>query len=512
MSRQSAFSSYDGEYKNGRYHGIGTLTEIPSTPSRNKWEFITEYKGSWVNGAKNGFGIEVERSHDGVDKSIYEGEWLHNSKQGKGEYRCISGNWTYSGEWDFNQRSGWGVLKSGILPSMPSRRCEYTYEGDWNYGFKHGNGVYSSHEETYVGEWLRGERHGKGTCTQADGSMYSGGWVNGERHGEAVCTKTDGTSFVGEWLNGKLYRVTKFNGSEDPAPRSVLYTFDSLFNHINSSHDEYRHGKTEPARDLDPVVIAEDVCAKRSNHDSKFQFNIQDLNMDYPNKNYKKTSESLKSTSETSSTGTIPQIKFLAAKFEKSRNDFDAAQAYRNFEVGDTILREYIIEMNWTLWECQKLFDIGRARYNKIKKGQRRMSSGGRLCVYDTCYREAVLKSFNEYILKYIDTAKKDSDTSMICNHEGLSFKPNYLNWYSERAIYSDYCCFVEAFAHAQQHGVICYSPTAFGRKLKERDYAILRSLITTHSLKPPRAPRSDKGNKRRNVVAHDGNNNSYNL
>ena len=61
--RQNSKKSYQGEWKDGKMHGIGTF----------KWRDDSEYEGSYVNGQKEGYGKYLW-----PDGSTYEGNWVEN--------------------------------------------------------------------------------------------------------------------------------------------------------------------------------------------------------------------------------------------------------------------------------------------------------------------------------------------------------------------------------------------------------------------------------------------------
>lgn len=102
---------------------------------------------------------------------MYDGDWLNDSKHGKGEqtWPKEKGSDTsadkYLGNWAEGQRSGFGVMT-------------YTngdrYEGNW--------GPSSTSEY--------GVRSGEGKCTYENKDIYEGSWEEDVRQGNGPCTMT----------------------------------------------------------------------------------------------------------------------------------------------------------------------------------------------------------------------------------------------------------------------------------------------------------------------------------
>jgi len=84
---------YDGEWKDGTAHGLGTLT----TPDSAK------YVGEWKDGERHGLGTLTT---PGSGK--YAGEWKDGEEHGLGTY-TIDDNNKYAGEWKDGERHGLGT-------------------------------------------------------------------------------------------------------------------------------------------------------------------------------------------------------------------------------------------------------------------------------------------------------------------------------------------------------------------------------------------------------------------
>jgi len=79
---------YSGEYKNGQFNGNGTIKYI-------NHPVLKSYCGEFINGVKEGYGIQIYQNDD-----IYYGNFLNNKRHGNGKLvnnvgllKC-NGNWS----------------------------------------------------------------------------------------------------------------------------------------------------------------------------------------------------------------------------------------------------------------------------------------------------------------------------------------------------------------------------------------------------------------------------------
>ncbi len=195
--------TYDGDWKNGKPHGMGTMELTSGERFSGMWEHgkrhghgeLTQaqgnhYVGQFVNGARHGDG--VERSADG----LYRGAWTDDLPNGAGEFHSNDGS-TYRGQWHDGQREGYGTYtdKNGS-----------TYEGDWIADVPHGFGNMSGVDGTsYTGSWARGRRDGYGSAVDTAGLRYEGTWVAGQRQGFGVVSRPDDSRYEGDWLKDKRH-------------------------------------------------------------------------------------------------------------------------------------------------------------------------------------------------------------------------------------------------------------------------------------------------------------------
>ena len=111
---------YEGEWRNRKPHGVGTLTMVDGT----------HYQGEWSDGKLHGIGSFSSGASgiDGVTWENYEGEYRDGEHHGKGTYHWFSKDkqaW-YEGEWRDGKPHG-----EGSYTEMPIYRH---YSGQWRYG------------------------------------------------------------------------------------------------------------------------------------------------------------------------------------------------------------------------------------------------------------------------------------------------------------------------------------------------------------------------------------------
>ena len=107
---------YEGEYKDGKYHGQGKYTSSKGwvyegqftdgqITGKGKITYATGavYEGELLKGNKNGFGRITY-----TDGLYYEGEWKDDKKHGKSTYTQKLGSYTllYTGVWNMSKRTG----------------------------------------------------------------------------------------------------------------------------------------------------------------------------------------------------------------------------------------------------------------------------------------------------------------------------------------------------------------------------------------------------------------------
>ncbi|MCK5849371.1 MAG: hypothetical protein KAH23_00545 [Kiritimatiellae bacterium] len=170
---------YEGEFKNGLFHGWGTFHYLNGD----------KYEGPFKNDEKYGRGSFVYRNGD-----RYDGEFRNNVKEGRGKLLLRNGD-RYVGDFRNDGIKGKGTY-------FYKNKNKYT--GDFKNGFKHGNGGFIfANGDKYEGEFRDDKRHGKGTYTFGDGGRYIGEFKDGKRHGDGRYIYPDGKEYKGEFKAGK---------------------------------------------------------------------------------------------------------------------------------------------------------------------------------------------------------------------------------------------------------------------------------------------------------------------
>lgn len=138
---------------------------------------------------------------------------------GKGSYIKAKDGSVYEGEWQHDQRSGYGTLavpqndEKDPKKNLKTKELRKLYAGEWYQNEFSGRGTYYFEDGThYEGEWKSNKQNGWGTRYYADGSRYDGEWKNGKRHGQGVL---------------------------------LLRTFHRLSHHVNQSSTIANHDKYE---------------------------------------------------------------------------------------------------------------------------------------------------------------------------------------------------------------------------------------------------------------------------
>ena len=183
----------DGVYVGSTYNGI------PSGKGTLRRDQHEKYKGGWLDGQRDGYGIQ--HNHGGC---TYKGMWQRNQHHGPGE--LMTSVFTYTGGFRHGRYHGKGYL---FMSST-----DY-YNGIWYRGLKHEFGIHVTTLGKYEGEFSSGLKHGTGVFTDAVNNIYNGQWRSGIRHGNGVYITSDDT-YTGDWVNdyqhghGRL--MSKLNG------------------------------------------------------------------------------------------------------------------------------------------------------------------------------------------------------------------------------------------------------------------------------------------------------------
>lgn len=144
---------FRGDHRSSVAHGFGCWVQDKFLENSRLGYAIRKYSGEWKDGKFNGLG-EMSISYEDEDTIVKDIYW---------------------GEFDAGRYHGWGkkVYSSGAI-----------YTGEWAHGTRNGFGRFISSEGVeYEGSWLDGMRHGSGHEEYPDGKCNSGSFFNDSFNG-----------------------------------------------------------------------------------------------------------------------------------------------------------------------------------------------------------------------------------------------------------------------------------------------------------------------------------------
>ena len=158
--KPSKTKKYDGEMKEGRFNGHGTLTTADGDT----------YEGEFKDGERNGKGKMVW-----LNRNSYDGEWKNGVMDGEGTYKWLGGN-IYVGHWSKGKQDGRGKFK--FLNGN-------SYEGEYKDGLANGRGRFRwANGDVYDGPWRNELPNGIGTLKIYNtDELITGNWHDGCLHG-----------------------------------------------------------------------------------------------------------------------------------------------------------------------------------------------------------------------------------------------------------------------------------------------------------------------------------------
>ncbi len=229
-SKDNKQTLYIGEFKNGKYEGIGT-------------EYFdsgeVKYTGGFKNGKYEGSGISYFEDKAGISYyKLYEGDFKNNSYDGNGIEYFDSGKIKYEGEFKNNKYEGNGI--SYVKDSTGNLYCKL-YEGAFKNGSYEGKGIeyFNSGNIKYEGEFKNGEYSGIGKLLYSDGNLqYDGSFYCGSFDGMGVKYSSEGyKEYEGGFKKGKF----SGEGTEYNIDGTVLYKgffSDNKYNGIGTLYNE----------------------------------------------------------------------------------------------------------------------------------------------------------------------------------------------------------------------------------------------------------------------------------
>jgi hypothetical protein len=161
----------------------------------------TSYEGSWKDGKYHGQGIFERVSEVSTDLIFYKGNYNNGKMWGEGEAQYQNGT-IYKGLWLESKFHG-----EGKLTFLNPRHNELA---------------------TLEGEFDQGEIAGVVKAVFADNTQYIGAWKSWDDFGPGVAILSDGTKIEGKWISKKLHGRVKITYPEERAPqvRQLLITYN----------------------------------------------------------------------------------------------------------------------------------------------------------------------------------------------------------------------------------------------------------------------------------------------
>ncbi len=156
LNTQWGKGRYEGEFKDGEFHGYGRL-ELPLS-------FL--------------------------DREIYVGHWVAGQRVGRGTHWNGRGN-LYIGEWANDKRHGQGSYFFGLPRWEENRHTEFWLK---------------ENTENYTGEFVNDHYQGKGEYRWPDGQRYVGEFFASDKHGPGTFYYATGTKREQYWEYGELLR------------------------------------------------------------------------------------------------------------------------------------------------------------------------------------------------------------------------------------------------------------------------------------------------------------------
>uniref|UniRef100_A0A4W5N4T3 Alsin Rho guanine nucleotide exchange factor ALS2 n=1 Tax=Hucho hucho TaxID=62062 RepID=A0A4W5N4T3_9TELE len=206
ISRTASYTFYkDSRLKEATYEGRW-LAGKPNGRGMVKWLDGRIYTGTFKNGLEDGFGDYVMPSKTLNLNDHYQGHWKEGKMHGIGTYKYATGE-LYEGSFQDNTRHGHGMLRSGTLNSSSPSVFIGQWVHDKKTGYGVFDDI--TRGEKYMGMWQDDQRQGTGVIVTQFGLYYEGAFNNNKMQGTGVLLSEDNTTYEGEFsedwtLNGKV--------------------------------------------------------------------------------------------------------------------------------------------------------------------------------------------------------------------------------------------------------------------------------------------------------------------
>jgi len=194
-------AKYDGEWKDGKWHGQGNT----------KWSDGVIHVGNFEEGIRHGKGKSTYpngRVEQGIFRSGKEflGKLTHpNGTVVQGIFtleKITKATKSWKAKKKLSECKGKDTTKwTNCKGSATFDNLGGIYTGDWLNGYAHGEGfLLGPGLEKYIGQFKNGLKDGTGKQEYENGDLYEGGFRKGLKHGEGILRNITKRKFVvGIW-------------------------------------------------------------------------------------------------------------------------------------------------------------------------------------------------------------------------------------------------------------------------------------------------------------------------
>ncbi|XP_061571851.1 alsin [Cololabis saira] len=196
LSRTASYTFYrDGRLKEGKYEGRW-LAGKPHGRGVLKWPDGRVYTGMFKTGLEDGFGEFVCPNKMFSKNDHYQGHWKEGRMHGLGTYRYASGE-VYDGSFQDGVRHGHGMLRSGKLNTSSPSVFIGQWLQDKKSGYGVFDNITKG--EKFMGMWQDHLRQGTGVVVTQFGLYYEGNFKDNKMLGTGILLSEDDTAYEGEF-------------------------------------------------------------------------------------------------------------------------------------------------------------------------------------------------------------------------------------------------------------------------------------------------------------------------
>ena len=229
--------NYRGTWVNGMREGEGETCNRSGNCQRSYWienqkvcksDSVKAIWGKYIGESickdgqlfANGQGMLVS------EQDTLEGFWKDNSLIGQVIHKTK--DYQYEGEIVDNKYSGKGKITSqnftflgNFVDGEPSDYGKFrstngnSYLGEWKKGLMNGHGRYETTDYVYEGDWIDGRRNGNGFVEYSNGDYYEGEFIDNVRYGHGLYEFANGDIYEGEFVDDKIQGLGYYSSIAD---------------------------------------------------------------------------------------------------------------------------------------------------------------------------------------------------------------------------------------------------------------------------------------------------------